>query len=528
MGTNTEVAQLFREIADLLDLAGERFKPEAYRRAARSLENLPEDLRVIAKRGEIDTIPGIGDALAEKIREYLETGSIPYLARLQAQFPPGLLELTRLEGLGPKTARRFWVELGIEGPKELADALAAGRLNGVKGFGPRKIELIGKALAAATTPGRRRTMAEADRIARTIVASLRARAPLDALELAGSYRRCRETVGDLDVLATSREPEKVLDAFTTLPGLARQLMRGPTKATIVLDNGLQVDLRVVAPEEFGAALQYFTGSKEHNVHLRTIAKARELRINEYGVYRGEERIAGATEEEVYATLQLPWIPPEIREDHGEIEAAQQGRVPKLVEVGDLRGDLHVHLAADATASAVRSAIAGGEALGWAYLGFVVPANAGGAEKLAEVIRSVPSAHLRVLQGVEGTPTQLDRIGTEAYDYSIVTGPPDAEGAPKRGRPAKGSSSRPRLLAHAPSPSRLPSGTALVVGPDSPTHGVDSTVLRQLAESGSPIALSAESRDGGGLDQLRLAVGLARRGWTTAATVINARPWAARP
>ncbi|MCI4320030.1 MAG: helix-hairpin-helix domain-containing protein [Thermoplasmata archaeon] len=527
MGTNSEVAQLFREIADLLDLAGERFKPEAYRRAARSLEGLPEDLRALAKRGEIDAIPGIGDALAEKIREYLATGSIPYLAKLQAQFPPGLLELTRLPGLGPKTARRFWVELGVEGPKELADALAAGRLNGVKGFGPRKIELIGQALASATTPGRRLSMVEADQIARSIVASLRARAPLDAVELAGSFRRCRETVGDLDVLVTSREPEKVFDAFTTLPGLARQLMRGPTKSTIVLDSGLQVDLRVVAPEEFGAALQYFTGSKDHNVHLRSIAKARDLRINEYGVYRGEERIAGATEKEVYATLELPWIPPEIREDHGEIEAAQHHRVPKLVELSDVRGDLHVHLAADATATTVRSAVAGGEALGLEFLGFAVPADSGSSDELVKIVRSTPSSRLRVLLGAEGTPDELAALDPGAFDYAIATRPTHEAERPKRGGHPKGATSPPTLLAHFPPPNPLPDGSSLVVGPEAPSHGVDSSLLRQLAEAGGAIALSADSPDGNDLDRLRLAVGLARRGWTTAATVTNARPWAAR-
>ena len=527
MGTNTEVAQLFREIADLLDLAGERFKPEAYRRAARSLENLPEDLRALAQRGEVDAIPGIGDALAEKIREYLATGSIPYLARLQAQFPPGLLELTRLPGLGPKTARRFWVELGIEGPKELADAVAAGRLNGVKGFGPRKIELIGQALASTTTPGRRRSLAEADRIARTIVDSIRARAPLDALELAGSFRRCRETVGDLDVLATSREPEKVLDAFTTLPGLARKLMRGPTKATIVLDSGLQIDLRVVAPEEFGAALQYFTGSKEHNVHLRSIAKARELRINEYGVYRGEERIAGATEQDVYATLELPWIPPEIREDHGEIEAAQRGELPKLVERTDLRGDLHVHLTVAASAPAVRSALAAAHALGWTYLGFAVPADPAGSAKLVASIRSLPPSPVRALLGVEGTPEELASVDMDAFDYSIVTGLPDREPRTRRTPSTKGSGAVPRLMAHVSPPNPLPPGVTLVVGPEAPSNGVDSNLLRQLSEAGRPVVLSADSPDGSDLDRIRLAVGLARRGWTTAATVANARPWAGR-
>jgi DNA polymerase/3'-5' exonuclease PolX len=538
MGTNADVAGIFREIADLLDLAGERFKPEAYRRAARSLDGLPEDLRLYAKRGELGTIPGIGEALQEKIEEFLKTGTIPYLAKLQSQFPPGLLELTRLPGLGPKTARRFWLELGIVGPPELAEAVAAGRLDGVKGFGPRKIELIREALASASAPSRRLTIAEADRIARAVVASLRARAPLAAVEVAGSFRRCRETVGDLDVLTTSDEPEKVLDAFATLPGKARQLMRGPTKATIVLESGLQVDLRVVAPEEFGAALQYFTGSKDHNVHIRSIAREKGLRVNEYGVFRAEERVAGRTEEEVYASLGFPWIPPEIREDHGEIEAALAGKLPRLVEVGSLRGDLHVHLAADATPEAVRSTLAEASALGWEYVGFAVRVADPGASVFAKMIRSVVFSGPRILLGAEGPASALSAGADDGFDYTIATSLPEGTASsPHRAR-TKGAPPRPALLAHlSPSAPPLsatpPEGKAggsraapsVVVGPDAPMRGLDAAALRGFAEAGRAVTLSAESEDGRGLELVRLAVGLARRGWTTEATVTNARPWA---
>jgi DNA polymerase/3'-5' exonuclease PolX len=540
MGTNSDVAGLFREIADLLDLAGERFKPEAYRRAARSLEGLPEDLRVLAQRGELGTIPGIGEALEEKIEEFLGSGAISYLAKLQAQFPPGLVELTRLPGLGPKTARRFWLELGIVGSTELADAIAAGRLNGVKGFGPRKIELIREALASASAPSRRLPLAEADRIARTIVASLRTRAPLATVEVAGSFRRSRETVGDLDVLVTSDEPEKVLDAFGTLPGKARQLMRGPTKATIVLESGLQVDLRVVAPEEFGAALQYFTGSKDHNVHLRSIARDKGLRVNEYGVFRGEERVAGRTEQEVYAILGFPWIPPEIREDHGEIEAALGGKLPHLVEVGSLRGDLHVHLAPGATVDAVRSTIAEASALHWEYIGFAVPVADPGALELATMIRSTGGSDPRVLLGAEGPGLAVATGTDDGFDYTILTSPVDSAGNSARRPKTKGAPQRPVLLAHhalgiAPPPVSRP-GTAkgsrslasIVVGPDAPSYGLDSAALRGLSEAGIPVTLSAETTDGRDLERVRLSVGLARRGWTTDATVTNARPWTGPP
>jgi DNA polymerase/3'-5' exonuclease PolX len=352
MSTNSDAAEAFREIADLLDVLGERFKPEAYRRAVRSIEALTEDLRTVAARDQLRSIPGVGDAIEEKIREFLQTGTIDYLERLRREVPPGLREIIRLPGLGPKTARRFWTELGVEGPAELSAAIAAGRLEGVKGFGPKKIEQIRAALASAKggAPSGRLPIDAAYPIAHRLLDGLRASGAVEKLEVAGSFRRCRETVGDLDILATSSAPERVFDAFSKLPDVAEVRLRGPTKETVLLRGGLQVDLRVVEPAAFGAAWLYFTGSKDHNVHLRTIARDRGLKINEYGTFRGDERIAGATEEEMYATLKLAWVPPEIREDHGEVDAAAKGTLPTLIAGPDLTGDLHVHLPEPATAA----------------------------------------------------------------------------------------------------------------------------------------------------------------------------------
>lgn len=354
MASNAEAAEIFRAIADLLDVLGEKFKPEAYRRAARSIETLTEDLGTVAGRGELRTIPGIGEAIEEKIREYLSSGQVHYYERLRHEVPPGVAELMRLPGLGPKTARRFWVELGLEGPGELSDAIAKGRLDHVKGFGVKKIEQIATALTNARAPpaaGSVRPPIEAVYpIAERIVHALKAVPGTEAAEVAGSFRRRRETVGDLDLLVTSSIPPKVFDAFSALPEVKEVRLRGGTKETVVLTSGLQVDLRVVEPAAFGAALQYFTGSKDHNVHLRTIARERGLKVNEYGVFRGAERIGGRTEAEVYAALGLPWIPPELREDRGEIEAAAAGTLPTLVSADDLTGDLHVHVPATATAA----------------------------------------------------------------------------------------------------------------------------------------------------------------------------------
>jgi DNA polymerase/3'-5' exonuclease PolX len=405
MSTNSDAAEAFREIADLLDVLGERFKPEAYRRAVRSIESLTEDLKAVADRDQLRSIPGVGDAIEEKIRELLKTGHIEYLERLRREVPPGLREIIRLPGLGPKTARRFWTELGVDGPAELSQAIAAGRLDGLKGFGPKKIEQIRTALASATgsAPSGRLAIEVAYPIAHRLLAGLRASGAVDQLEAAGSFRRCRETVGDLDILATSTEPERVFDAFTRLPDVAEVRLRGPTKETVLLRDGLQVDLRVVERAAFGAALLYFTGSKDHNVRLRSLARDRGLKINEYGTFRGDDRIAGATEEEMYASLRLAWVPPEIREDRGEVDAAAKQALPILVASADLTGDLHVHLPDEPKEADLERIVTEARRAGLGYLGVVVDAVREDGSRL-----SLPDALVHRLSGLGGRGLALAR------------------------------------------------------------------------------------------------------------------------
>jgi DNA polymerase/3'-5' exonuclease PolX len=345
MPTNTEAAELFQGIADILDVQGEKFKPEAYRRAARSIESLTEDLNAVAARDELRTIPGVGEAIEEKLKEFLETGKLDYYERLRKEVPPGILEMLAIPGLGPKTARRFWLELTVETPAQLAEAIQQGRLNGLSGFGPKKIEQIRAAVAEAQgMPATSRMPIEkAVPIALRIAAELRQVTGVQQCEIAGSFRRCRETVGDLDILVTASDRESVFDAFSRMSEVKEVRLRGGTKETVILTNGLQVDLRIVDPEEFGAALLYFTGSKDHNVLLRSLARDRGLKINEYGIFRGDDRVGGRTEEEMYGALGLAWVPPELRENRGEIEAAAEGPLPALVASTDLTGDLHGHL-----------------------------------------------------------------------------------------------------------------------------------------------------------------------------------------
>ena len=340
---NEEIAKVFDDIADTLEIAGENFfRVRAYRNAARAIRDQPVAVAELSKEA-IDKIPGIGADLAEKIATVVSTGDLPMRRELASKFPPELLELTHVPGLGPKRVKQLADELHIRNRDDLARAVRAGAIRTIRGFGPKIEERILEALdRQGAGESKRMRYAEAARIAARLSAHMRECRGIDALEVAGSFRRRRETVGDLDLLVTATEPAPVMKQFTSFADVGEVTGAGETKTAVVLKNGLQVDLRVVPPASYGAALTYFTGSKAHCVHLRRIAQARELLLNEYGLFRGKLAIAGATEEEIYAALGLPWIAPEIREDRGEIEAATAGRLPKLIERRDLRGDLHAH------------------------------------------------------------------------------------------------------------------------------------------------------------------------------------------
>jgi len=538
MTSNTEAAEIFRSVADLLDLLGEKFKPEAYRRAARSIESLTEDLSAVAARGELRAIPGVGEAIAEKIEEYLRTGSLGYYERLKREIPPGVVEFMRLPGLGPKTARRFWVELGVEGPNELKDAIAAGRLDGVKGFGEKKIEQVRAALSAATpdAAGGRRPIEEVYPIARALVEALREKSGADRVEVAGSFRRARETVGDLDILVTSRAPARAFETFTAHPLVGEVKMRGDTKETVVLKGGLQVDLRVVEPSAFGAALQYFTGSKDHNVRLRSLARDRGLKVNEYGVFRAEERVAGATEEDVYASLGLAWIPPELREDRGEVEAAAQGTLPSLVGEGDLRGDLHTHLPPDAGPDAVDRIVTEARRRRLSYVG-VVTAGVQPDGRVwtlptvtLEQVAKLSAASVLFLRAVEAGPGPLPKeLESIPCDVRIVRPTPSVT----LPRDPEGKSVRADLFAHVGPTVGSDAGAlgewverarrasaAIEVGPG--PERLDSTAARRAREAG--VALHLATGLGGPSDDPTgaVALGFARRAGAPASDVVNAR------
>jgi len=341
---NQQIADIFNEIAELLELKNENvFRIRAYRRAAQNIGDLPKDVAALSPE-ELETVPGIGKDLAAKVREFLETGRIAKHEELKAAVPGGLLELLRVPGLGPKKAKLLSDKLKVKGIDELEAAVRAGRLSGLHGIQKRTEENILKGIEFLKRGPERRPIGKVLPLAEEIVRRMRSSAPLDRIEVAGSIRRWKDTVKDIDILATSQDPAAVMAAFVKLPQTGRVLSHGETKSSIITDDGIQVDLRVVDEDSFGAALQYFTGSKQHNIKLREMGVRAGLKINEYGVFRepGEKKIGGAKEEDVYRALKLAFIPPELREDGGEIEAALEGRLPDLVTLADIRGDLHVH------------------------------------------------------------------------------------------------------------------------------------------------------------------------------------------
>jgi DNA polymerase (family 10) len=346
---NSQIAAVLDQVADLLEFqAANPFRVRAYRNAARLLHDLAEPVTAILAdtQRKLSDLPGIGRDLADKIAELVETGELPQLNELLAAVPPSVLTLLRIPGLGPKKAAALHAQLGVSTLDELRAACEAGRVRELKGFGTKTEQAILANMQFATTAQSRMYWADADQIVLALREHFAGCPGIAQLEFAGSYRRGKETVGDLDVLAVSSTPAQVMDCLATFAPVVDVLARGETKMSVRTHHGLQIDLRVVEARSFGAALQYFTGSKDHNVILRGLARQRGLKINEYGVFRvadqSEEYVAGATEQEVYGALDLPAFPPELREARQEFEWARQNSLPQLVEVSDIRGDLHVH------------------------------------------------------------------------------------------------------------------------------------------------------------------------------------------
>jgi DNA polymerase (family 10) len=422
---NLEIARLFELMADVLEIEGENaFRVRAYRRAALNLRALTEDVEALARAGRLDEIPGIGADLAGKIQEYLDTGRIADIEAARARIPAGVVELMNVPGIGPRTARLLHDREGITGLDRLEKLARAGRLRGIRGIQAKTEANILKGIALVRQGQARMPLGRALPLARELVRALEAVAGVERVALAGSARRMKETVGDLDILVTTSAPGPVMDAFVRLPRVAAVTERGATRASIRHRDGIQVDLRVVEPRAFGSALAYFTGSKQHNIRVREMGMKRGLKISEYGVFRAASgrRVSGATEEEVYAAVGLPWIPPELREDTGEIEAARAGRLPALVSLGDIRGDLHCHTKASDGGHSIEALVAAAAARAYDYV--VVSDHSPSARVARGLTAAELRAHVRKVRAVARkhpaihvlTGTECDILPDGTLDY----------------------------------------------------------------------------------------------------------------
>ncbi|MEN3044258.1 MAG: DNA polymerase/3'-5' exonuclease PolX [Candidatus Hydrothermales bacterium] len=340
MENNEKLAKIFNKMADALEYLGEiPFKVSAYRKVAKTLENLDRDISEI---DDLQSLPGIGEGIAKKIKEFLETGRIEKAEEIFSKIPEGILDLMQIPNLGPKTLFLLHKEFGVRDLESLKAALENKRILTLFGMGEKKVENIKKGIELFLKSKERYLLGEVYPIVSHLIEFLKEHKDTEKVIAAGSFRRFKETVGDVDILVTTKVESNLTEYSTQFPKIEKVLACGPTKSSFVLKNGLQVDIRVIPVESMGAAMQYFTGSKQHNIHLRKIAKETGLKISEYGVFKDEKFVAGRTEEEVYGILNMQWIPPEIREDEGEIELALEGKIPELVKREDILGDMHVH------------------------------------------------------------------------------------------------------------------------------------------------------------------------------------------
>ena len=560
---NPDIARLFDEVADLLEIQSQNpFRVRAYRNAARVVRDFPRPLQEQVRQGaDLTEIPGIGDDLAEKIATIVASGDLPLHKELVAKLPSGLLDLLRIPGLGPKRVKTLYTKLKVKSAPDLEKALAKGSVRKLAGFGPKMEEKIRAGLGAALHVERRLLLPEAETHARALVEYLRAEGGLTNLEVAGSYRRRKESIGDLDILVTTKKPQAVIERFATYPDVAEVASRGDTRVTVQLRGGLQVDLRVVEPAAYGAALIYFTGSKAHNIELRTIAQERSYKLNEYGLFKGTRRVAGKTEEEVYAKLGLDWIPPELREARGEIALAREHRLPKLVEVGQIRGDLQMHTSATDGKGTIEEMAHAARALGYQYIAItdhskrVTMALGFDAKRLREQWRAIDALNaqsgkngLTILRSVEldilesGKLDLPDDVLAEA-DYVVATMHYGlTQSKEQLTRRMLGAVEHPwvdaighptgrRLGEREPYPldfdavcrACVRTGCLLELNGHPERMDLPDTLAAAAKQQGVRFVLSTDSHQPGNLSFMRYAVDLARRAGLEAGDILNTQP-----
>ncbi|MDH4210567.1 MAG: DNA polymerase/3'-5' exonuclease PolX [candidate division WOR-3 bacterium] len=407
---NKELARVFDRIADALEFRGEMvFRVLAYRKAARVLDELVEDVEVLHREGRLDELPGIGAGIAKKIVEYLETGKMKKYAEVTKGIPDSLLNMLDIQNLGPKTLALANKMLKVKTIADLKKVIASGKLAELPQMGEKKVENIRKGIEQYEKGHERLSIAVAERVASEVIAYLKENATIKDISPAGSLRRWKETIGDVDVLVTGKNGAKIVRVFTEYPATERVLAAGDTKGSIMVEGGVQVDLRIVEPKSYGAALQYFTGSKAHNVRCRNIARTKGMKLSEYGLFKGEKIVAGKTEEEVYEKLGLGYIPPELREDRGEIEAALKKKLPRLVELTDIKGDLQMHSVYSDSSATIAQLAETAEQLGYQYI------------LVTDHSRSAKYAHGLEVERLKKQWKEIDRINRKSKKVHVLKG-----------------------------------------------------------------------------------------------------------
>ena len=409
---NIELSRIFEQIAKILKIKEENpFKIRAYEKITLVLENLPIDIETIYHQGGLNNIPGVGTGIAKKIEEFLTTGKLEYYEKLKETIPSGVIELLDISEVGPKTAKLLYEELGVDNIDKLEKAVREHQIKDLPGMGEKSETNILRGIELYKRRKERFLLGRALPLAEEMVESLSQLKETDKISFAGSLRRKKETIGDIDILITSQNPEKIMRTFTSLPQVREILAEGPTKSSIITKDDLHIDVRVVEPISFGAALQYFTGSKAHNIKLRELALKRGLKINEYGVFEVESgnRIAGEKEEEVYQALNLPFIPPELREDRGEIEAAQENRLPQLIEYSQIKGDLHLHTKWSDGAHTIRQMAEAAKKRGYKYIAITDHSQS------LKIAGGLTEKRLR--EQVE----EIQKLNQELKDFTILSG-----------------------------------------------------------------------------------------------------------
>lgn len=559
---NAELAAKLRQLADLLEIEGENpFRVRAYRNAATTVETLSRGVAQMVAAGEdLRALPGIGAAIAAKLQEMVTTGHLTALEKEEKKLPATLTDLMRIPAIGPKRVHLLYEKLNIATRDDLEQALRAGRIRTLAGFGEKTEQKLLAFLEQKQAADTRTPWSTAEQVVAPLLEHLREAPGVGEVMAAGSYRRRRETVGDVDLLAASTAGDAVVQRFVTHPAAGTVLAAGGTKASVRMHLGLQVDLRIVPPESFGAALHYFTGSKEHNIAVRTRGVKAGLRINEYGVYRGRQRVCGLTEREVFESVGLAYIEPELRENRGEIEAAEKGALPTLVRVEDMRGDLHGHTEASDGRLSLEELAAAAQARGYSYIAVtdhskrVTIAHGLNATRLARQIREIDRVNerlsgIRLLKSAEVDILEdgsLDLGDDILRELDIVVCSVHYGSAFSREKQTE------RILRAMDNPlmdilahptgrligERLPiavdlervlrgareRGCYVEVNAQPSRLDLDDVHCRLAKEIGLKIAISTDSHRESELDFMRLGVAQARRGWLEPADILNARPW----